>query len=648
MLTKRQTDMLRDLRSFEGEFVKATYFEQKYNVSTRTVRNDIKALKRYAQTLPGFEIKSVTAHGTVLNVLNRAEYLATFDDDTEEESSKRNLGGQDERVYRIISELFRQKEGMSAIHLASRLFVSKSTLQNDMHLVKTILSKYDIALVNHRGSGYQAVGDEVNIRRAIREEKLDSLPYAGNLLENPEEISHSLESIGRIVVEELNNYQIRISNVSLQNLIVHLKIMVTRIHEGFVINDVYPDQLVDEMSKEITVAKAILGKIASTFGFSLHDSEIKRLALYLKGKADYSDASYISEDVDKFVIAGLEQIDRKFGVNFADNMQLRIALALHIIPLRIRLEYNMQLENPLLDTIQKSYQIALDMAAVFGYALQETFGYRLSEGEISYFALYFNHALITDQEKKSAGSVLVISSLKRSENLLLSERLRYWLSNRNVKIDIVPSYEVDLKQIDQYEVVCSTEENQFVAAGLAIPISNFPTEADYKRIAMALDGYSSKEGIMSLFKEANIVIGSLGNKKDIIRKLSTMIINQNPETNVDLYHEVMLREEMGGTYFGNGVAIPHTIHPVLDQTQIAVAILPAAIAWDDNDSAAQIVIMVSLEKNNPKAFRLWQYLSAFTGSPDLIQNVLLHPTKLNFRKQMESSLDRLGQKLPEH
>jgi lichenan operon transcriptional antiterminator len=647
MLTSRQSKMLSDLLSNANQFIQAKYFQDKYGVSVRTVRSDIKRLKEYSETDKGYVIKSVTSRGTMLEVTDHAklQQLNKMDSDAQPFGSVDNPN---ERAKLIISELFAQKSGISSVHLASRLYVAKSTLQNDLQHVRAILAQYDIELVSQRGAGLRIIGSEVNIRRCIRTENIQSGRWFNDVpIDTPEKISKNLDLIGHVVVEVLNERKFRISNVALQNLIVHLNIMVARITDGFVVQDTYPVKLIQDMSGEMVIADNIYSRIAKKFGFRKHDSEVKRLAVYLKGKADYYDDSYITDEVDSFVLGGLNQIDEKFGVAFAGNMQLRIALALHIIPLKIRLEYNMQLQNPLLESIQKSYQVAFDMASVFAYALQDKYDYRVSEGEIAYFALYFNHALETNQESKGAQSVLVISSLKRSENLLLQERLRYLSQSEQFRLDIVPDMEVDFDKLDTYDVVCATENNRFVTSGLALPISNFPTRSDVKHIIMAIDGYSSKSSVLKLFDEDLIFVEDAVDKNTVIRQLTSAIVARDSSIQVDLFHEVMLREKMGGTYFGNGIAMPHTIHPVLKETKIAVAILNDSIEWDDGNNHAQIIIMVGLEKNNPKAFRLWRYLSAFTNSPEAVRKIIAHPGHSNFKACLSWALDNSDLNLPE-
>ena len=55
--------------------------------------------------------------------------------------------------------------------------------------------------------------------------------------------------------------------------------------------------------------------------------------------------------------------------------------------------------------------------------------------------------------------------------------------------------------------------------------------------------------------------------------------------------------------------MPHPLYPITAQTFIAVAVLDKPVAWTE-DQKVRIVLLVSTEMNNPKAFQLWPYLSS--------------------------------------
>ena len=70
-----------------------------------------------------------------------------------------------------------------------------------------------------------------------------------------------------------------------------------------------------------------------------------------------------------------------------------MSLARHIVPLSVRLHYNLQIENPLLTDIQYRMPLAYLMAMESSTILAKEYEATLSEHEVAYLALAFALAL---------------------------------------------------------------------------------------------------------------------------------------------------------------------------------------------------------------------------------------------------------------
>jgi PTS system fructose-specific IIA component/PTS system nitrogen regulatory IIA component len=87
-------------------------------------------------------------------------------------------------------------------------------------------------------------------------------------------------------------------------------------------------------------------------------------------------------------------------------------------------------------------------------------------------------------------------------------------------------------------------------------------------------------------KESIIPDLSATTKEDVIREMvaslrSTGAIAASDEESV--VAAILKREELGSTGIGNGVAVPHTKHPVVDQIRAAVAISRGGVEFDSLD-----------------------------------------------------------------
>ena len=59
-------------------------------------------------------------------------------------------------------------------------------------------------------------------------------------------------------------------------------------------------------------------------------------------------------------------------------------------------------------------------------------------------------------------------------------------------------------------------------------------------------------------------------------------------------------------------------------TFIAVAILEESIQWDSDQ--VNLVFLVSIEKDNPTAYKLWYYLSFLISNKAALQKIVQLPT----------------------
>lgn len=114
-------------------------------------------------------------------------------------------------------------------------------------------------------------------------------------------------------------------------------------------------------------------------------------------------------------------------------------------------------------------------------------------------------------------------------------------------------------------------------------------------------------------------MGKQKNKNEIIQTLCSQAEKKHKIQG--LYEQVIQREELGGTYYGEGVAIPHPLKMISNNTFISLAILKNEIKWND-DFFANIIMLVCIEKNNAKALQLWYMLSKILIRKDLMKKFL--------------------------
>ena len=597
MLTKRQKEMIQEFERHSPSFLTADHFVEKFQVSMRTVQSDIKKIREHLATTRYAELISVASKGSQLII---KDYTAFQVNNQQKEIISES--NQSDRVRKLCVLLLNQKRPINRQKILDQLFIASSTLNMDLKEADKLLSNYQLSVERKRNSGIFISGNEYDKRKCLLK-------------------------LGHLDIHQL-----------FQNLIVHIEMAIKRMKSGFYIGS---DEFggITDFDSEMEVSTEIFQRLAERSYFKVSQEEILNLAIYIKGKSDYENDDYISEEVNTFILHALKEINEKFDIDFRQEIDLRISLALHLMPLLTRIEYNIQNENKLLDQIKQSFPLGFDIAAYMCMLLQNTIDKKIEEGEIAYLAIYFNQYLAKYNDISGKKRILIITSLKRSESILLRQRFATWFSNEITILTLVNTHEVGFLDIEDYDVIFTTEQTELTDKMGAILISFFPSEQEYSKIKLAIDGFNDKFEIVNLFDEALFRYGHFTNKKEVLDKICSISVSKVGDKVFQLREAVELREEIGSSYFGNGIALPHPINPILAETFVSVILLKNELDWDSDGNKVHLVMLVAIEKNNAKVFQLWNYLAKIIQEKGFVDRVIKNPTFENFRENLSQLLD---------
>ena len=630
MLTKRQKEMIQEFERHSPSFLTADHFVEKFQVSMRTVQSDIKKIREHLATTRYAELISVASKGSQLIIKDYTAFQVNIQQ--KEIISESN---QSDRVRKLCVLLLNQKRPINRQKILDQLFIASSTLNMDLKEADKLLSNYQLSVERKRNSGIFISGNEYDKRKCLLKLVHLDIHQGQSSMETEESFRQEIEMV---LVSVLLKHHFHISETLFQNLIVHIEMAIKRMKSGFYIGS---DEFggITDFDSEMEVSTEIFQRLAERSYFKVSQEEILNLAIYIKGKSDYENDDYISEEVNTFILHALKEINEKFDIDFRQEIDLRISLALHLMPLLTRIEYNIQNENKLLDQIKQSFPLGFDIAAYMCMLLQNTIDKKIEEGEIAYLAIYFNQYLAKYNDISGKKRILIITSLKRSESILLRQRFATWFSNEITILTLVNTHEVGFLDIEDYDVIFTTEQTELTDKMGAILISFFPSEQEYSKIKLAIDGFNDKFEIVNLFDEALFRYGHFTNKKEVLDKLCSISVSKVGDKVFQLREAVELREEIGSSYFGNGIALPHPINPILAETFVSVILLKNELDWDSDGNKVHLVMLVAIEKNNAKVFQLWNYLAKIIQEKGFVDRVIKNPTFENFRENLSQLLD---------
>ncbi|STY44831.1 Probable licABCH operon regulator [Listeria grayi] len=93
-------------------------------------------------------------------------------------------------------------------------------------------------------------------------------------------------------------------------------------------------------------------------------------------------------------------IDQQYGTAFQPDEELQNALLLHIYPLMLRLHYNLQLDNPIIEDLYTRYANVFNISISFVQYLQDNEDFIITKDEIGYVAMYFAASLEKERNQK--------------------------------------------------------------------------------------------------------------------------------------------------------------------------------------------------------------------------------------------------------
>jgi len=629
MLTQRQLEILLELCENPDQYLTAAYFAEKQQVSLRTLQNDIKAIKSAMADYACVDLQSAAPRGSRIVVLDEAAFTE-LKQNIYQQFGNTSMSYQSERINELLLLLLQQHGSISYYDVENTLFISHSTLLSDLKQADKILRKYQLELM-HGANRVTIDGSEINKRTCITEENL-LLVNASAILANNANYDIMLK-LKDILVETFISYKHSVSEVELNNMIVLAYVAINRMQNWFFIAPSDLD-IRQELEPEHELAKVIIERIESEFHLRAPDAEVDYLALYIKGRNSYSSSAAISQEMDDLVLDGLREIRTAYDIDLTNDVNLRIALALHCAPLVVRLKYDMQMKTHIVDYIRQNFPQGFDLATYFASFLQKKYGKKVQEEEIAFIAIHLYKALSDLQNSTGTKRILLISSLRRSENILIRQTLYKWFGDQIAELFVIPPSEMNESYLDKYDTFLTTEQGKYYDAGLAFFINPFPDQQDYLNLKLAMDGFESINDILRIFHRDLFEVF----RKELTRDevLNTLCGKASLHHDLQGLHDaVMEREKLGSTFFGNGIAAPHPIFAVSSDTFIAVGVSPHSIVWDDEGNNVNLVLLVSVGKNNPKAFQLWNYFSKIFADRSFTAKLLANPSYENFLKLLK-------------
>lgn len=645
-MRKKEQELLSCLVQESADFVTSRDLSQRLSLSEKTIRTLIKQLNDSWQD--AFCIQGVTGKGYYLEVKDKdvVTGLLTM------AGAPPSASTVDERVDYLLRHLLFEQEQLPIEEVLEQLYISRSTLSKLLSRVRPLLVDYQLDLKTSQKI-LTIQGEEKDKRRLIMDYFLSE--QVGKSLAGYTEIAHlftdvDVKELYRSILEVCREENLRLSDFALTNLLVHLCLAMKRLQAGYAVEPcVLGDSAFHRQTE--TISLKIIQRIAAYTGQELPMAEASYITLHLLGKGrgqlDLEGRPAV-EDAD--LQDSLQSLSLLLGVpiDVTDATLLR-GLKEHFGPLLLRLSNQISLANPLYEQIKAEYG---DLLA----ATQEIFSqfplfssYRISEHEWSYIALHILAAIERQSQQKRLRVILVCATGFGSAQVL-KNRIAQHFGNRLDLVDCVSFHELaerDLSGVDF--LISALDLSQYIYPCPVVQVSVLVNEEDIHRIEQLIGqsyrsssvstvSYASPDLLLALdqclSEDRFFVLTKSASKQDIL-ELLVASLSEGKEINFqkEMLTQLQIREELGTCVFTEKVAVPHPAISLSREQEVAVAIVPEPIIWDDQHQGVRVVILISPSKwQNPQIQELTQALPVFIANEGLQDQLLAQPSLSLFKQ----------------
>lgn len=594
LINDRRLNRLLELLS-QNRYEPAAELSSCMEVSSKTVRRMIKDLNCLLREY-GAEIVSKNGHGYKITVADPRKY--------EELLAEMRLvrqGGfipdtSEERIQFLLEYLLNHNSFIKLDELSDRLYVSKNTLTADLKKVEAMFEHYNLKIIRKPNYGIALRGLEFDLRRCIAGFTAKRLL----LLEGRQEGENDIKRISEIIMNSAGKKGFKVNEMAFQNLIVHIYVAMKRINQNYEIAK-KPGQVEGVRSREKEVAKDIVKCLEETFSTRFSEGEIEYIAIHLAGKQVYEALGspernvVINQEVSDLVTGMLQSVYDYFKRDFRDNLELRMTLSQHLVPLLVRIRHDMVLKNPILEDIKQKYIFSYMMAAQACTIISRKYGKLLSEDEVGYIALPFVLALERQQNKIVRKNVLFVCSTGKGSAELLVYKFKEEFGRYIDKIKVCDLYGAAKLDFHDIDYLITTVPIPFQVPVPIMEVSFFleQKEIDAMKKVFSSPGRSTAE---SYFRQ-DLFFSSIQahTKEEVIRELCSRISKVCPLPE-QFYEAVLTRENLAKTDFGNMVALPHPYMTMTKETFVSVGILESPIYW--TQSQVQLVLLISISEGD--------------------------------------------------
>ena len=531
------------------EPVSSLALSQEIGCSTKTIQNEIKEVNK---ELKNCEIVSIRGIGYKIE--------GNLDDIDIKNSDLYDYDRVEYIIKKIINISSTDKDTIKLEDLADSMYVSLSTVKNDLKEVKKILNEYNLKISSKHKQGICIEASEEDIIKFIinYSNKVDNSLSIKDFLNN--NIIENLFSIKKILLDTLNYENMILTDNEFKNIVNYISIYLSR-------NNTNQSDFIKEYIKKY------------------------------KSKKEKP----ISEDEQLLIRKAIKEFCRDLNIatsiNLSHDKVFEECLFNHICNLYKRADLGINQYEITAGEIKLKYPFAFELGKIAKKTIEKNLNMEISEDEVENIALHIGGALerIDKRDEKKVYRTIIVCTSGVGTSMLIKSKLENIFKGKLEIIKVIPSYLIDYVNVLDIDFVISTVEVNLENVNV-IKVSPMLTDKEIKLI----EKYIETENVYIDLDIQNLFSSELffkdikaETRSQVIDIMSKKLVEKGyiDDTMRQSYFE---RETIATTEIGNMVAIPHGAKGEVYENKVAIGILKEPISWEVGK--VRLVIMLALDK----------------------------------------------------
>lgn len=531
------------------EPVSSLALSQEIGCSTKTIQNEIKEVNK---ELKNCEIVSIRGIGYKIE--------GNLDDIDIKNSDLYDYDRVEYIIKKIINISSTDKDTIKLEDLADSMYVSLSTVKNDLKEVKKILNEYNLKISSKHKQGICIEASEEDIIKFIinYSNKVDNSLSIKDFLNN--NIIENLFSIKKILLDTLSYENMILTDNEFKNIVNYISIYLSR-------NNTNQSDFIKEYIKKY------------------------------KSKKEKP----ISEDEQLLIRKAIKEFCRDLNIatsiNLSHDKVFEECLFNHISNLYKRADLGINQYEITAGEIKLKYPFAFELGKIAKKTIEKNLNMEISEDEVENIALHIGGALerIDKRDEKKVYKTIIVCTSGVGTSMLIKSKLENIFKGKLEIIKVIPSYLIDYINVLDIDFVISTVEVNLENVNV-IKVSPMLTDKEIKLI----EKYIETENVYIDLDIQNLFSSELffkdikaETRSQVIDIMSKKLVEKGyiDDTMRQSYFE---RETIATTEIGNMVAIHHGAKGEVYENKVAIGILKEPISWEVGK--VRLVIMLALDK----------------------------------------------------